>query len=296
MTRENVHNFLIKLCDEGSETMYWYGFDWFSKNLLPNLNVADKLLEEEFELLSDSWCVLGDIYDYNNAPLKAIHAYNKASFLDPENPAAFQEMAVLQYAVGSYEDALKNINTALKLHPSDKDIIDDKAEIEDAIKTKEEVIDIADDIIWNMNEQLADFKFDEVIASLAGTKEMEELKLIARAYGAMADTTNYLKTWRTIASKKVEFEINYADWFYMPKSIQQGSEIWQLFSDANDYIMPDSVFLHLESLYENYGNELTEKKSRALICELYMLKAAKDNEKIQELKFVFPKWKELKRY
>jgi tetratricopeptide (TPR) repeat protein len=285
---------LEEIAEHGISYVHMKGYEWFDKNLIPSIKHAEKSLSDKNELLADCWYVIGDIYDFNNAPLKAIESYAKSVQFDPKMASAYREIANMQERIGEYSIALENIQKAIQLEPDDENAKNDLIDIEESFKKNAEPLFIKGDIVWITNELLAEQKFEKVVNKLEKTEKLEEYKILARAYGALNELDKYLIIWQKIAdAKSDEFEIEYADWFYMPSTIYESEQVWRILKRINNRIK-SSIFVYHESLDENYSDSLDAEQQRSLICDFHIFDITKDQVKLEKLRDKYPKWEDIK--
>ena len=293
MENEKLYKFLSEIMNNGIAKTYDKGNEWFCNEFIPAIKQAEKISILNKELLSDLWYFVGDIHDFNEAPLKAIEAYQKSIFFDNENAASYREIANRLISFGNYDEALININKSLELNPTEQCAIQDKKDIvfyKDSIALYNE-----NDIVFKMRELLANQEFDNVTITFANSTEIEELKILARAYGGLGLTNEYLVTWNKIALLNLRFEIEYPDWFYMPKKVNESKEIWLIFKAINIYI-EKSVFVYSDGLLENYKDTYSHYELRALMCDFKIYSIENNLQKLKLLKEKYPLWIELNEF
>ncbi|MBN2890790.1 MAG: tetratricopeptide repeat protein [Bacteroidales bacterium] len=291
MDKNELIDFLSEVTEYGVSFAHGNGNEWCKSVLFPAIEKAEDELKEYNELLAECMYLVGDIYDFNDAPLHAIEAYEKAIKFNPYFSDAFREMANMYERLGKYDKALENIKKAIKLDPKDEDAQMDLENIEQSISQNEEPMYVKGDMIWEMNEMLADSKFDEIIEKINDSDGVEELKILARVYGAQKKSSDYLKTWQQIATNEEDYELNYADWFFMPEEVYNSEKIWQLFKTIKD--TEDSVFIEHQSLSENYSELLNPQQIRELICDFQIYINTNNTKELQKLKEKYTEWEEL---
>jgi len=294
MNSDKAEKILLRVINKGIAWTHNQGYEWYSASLLPRIESAGKDQPISKELLSDAWYVIGDIHDFNDAPLKAIESYKKSLKYDTGNAAACREIASMYKNIGEYKKALLFINKSLKIDPEEEFAVFEKKDITSEIKMSNKPLYLKGDIIWEMNEYLANQKFDYVINYLKNFSALHKLKVLARAYGASGMNVEYLRTWNLIIAKNKEFKLEYADWFYMPDIIYSNGQIWSIFRKAAKNIKP-SIFIQFKSLTKFYS-ELTAENLFKMKCD-YMIHKSKGNLKqLKKMSLKFPKWKELTKY
>lgn len=294
MDKEQVQAFLEQAENEGIATLYSKGYQWFKSQYLPLLNLADTLLPNNVELIADCWYLVGDIYDFNRAPNKAIEGYKKALEYDDEVDGAYREIAHMYEQTGHYQEALQYINLALERMPDDEELMDAKASIQDSINYTVEPYLTENNQLWKFSEQLANGEIEQVIEAINGIAAPEKnvLQCLAQAHGAKEELNLYMETWERIKVAKGALELNYADWFYMPLSIYNQSKIWDLIKSLSPQIkLMDCI--DFDSLNEHYGEQLSMAEEAALICNFHRYRVGNDKTAIKELAAKFPLWEEV---
>ncbi len=294
MDKKELYDLLTKIEKEGILNLYSKGYTWVKSNFLPYLELGDTLLTDEGELLADCWYLMGDIHDFNNAPLKAIECYKKAIECDAEIEGAYREIAHMYELIGRYTEALEYINIALEKVPDDEMMMDDKAAIQDSINYSTEPYLTENNQAWKWCEQLAQDDFEAVIKAVTAMEnpEVTALLCLARAYGAKENLKKYREVWEQIAATKQHFELEYADWFYMPSSIYEGAEIWQLFKKISPQI-DEADFVYFDSFVDNYESQLSDNQRLNVIFDFQIYKATANYEAIKALRKQYPLWQEL---
>ncbi len=263
-------------------------FKWLEETFIPYLQFAEEHLPEHKSLISGCCYVLGDVYDFNEAYLKARESYQRSVDLFPNGPS-YRELACMYSHVGEFEKAIFNIEKSLELSPDDKHALED---IENIRECAEENILLAekDDLVWKCNELLANKDFQTVLELVKNKSQCKYYKIQARSYGAMFSYEKYIKIWRKICDESDTFSLERADWFYMPSSVYNNSTIWELFLEANEKIT-DTTFPCLD-LYEYYP-KLSPQKTHEVICKFKIYKLKGNRTQLLELSKNFPLWKTL---
>ncbi|MCH2023494.1 MAG: hypothetical protein MK207_13545 [Saprospiraceae bacterium] len=295
MKKKALLDFLVNVENQGVVKLHISGYRWFKSIWLPRLGLADLLIPEHAALLADCWYLMGDVYDFNCAPLKAIECYKKAIQYDESIDGAYREIANMYKQIGHYSKALNYINIAIDMMPDNTEIKAEKEEIQDCINYDVEPFLTDNNQCWKLNEKLANQEFDFIIqlVSQIDNPELNIIQCLARAYGAQANFEKYLETWGQITNSNLTFSLEYADWFYMPDEILNSSEIWQMIKSASGRI-DEANFMIFDSFTENYGNQLTKNQVVNLIADFYIFKANSNKQGIKNLVEKFPLWKELK--
>lgn len=296
MDKDKLRQFLSRTEERGIAALYNKGYQWIQSNFLPHVHLADTLLETEVELLADCWYLMGDIYDFNDAPKKAIECYFKALECDEEADGAYREIGLAYQQIGDYTKALEYTELALAKMPDDEDLMDIKAEIQDYINYNHSPHWDVESSLFILNEKLSNEAFDEVIAMVSAmeTPETYHLTRLARAYGAKDERALYLETWKKIMASGEVIQFDCADCFYMPWEVYTSSEIWTLLKGGRGQI--DTYdFMQFESLFEHYEEQLSDSEILGLIFDYYTYKATKEYKKLNAFAKQYPKWEEVQR-
>jgi len=294
MDEKKLRKFLTKTEKEGILSLYGKGYAWLKSDFLPYLELGDDLLPDDGELLADCWYLVGDVFDFNAAPLKAVEYYKKAIACDEEIQGAYREIATMYELVGRYTEALEYLNVAIEKVPDDEMMLEDKAAIEDSINYTTEPFLTEDNLAWKLNEKLAEDGFDAVIKTVSEIEkpEVDVLQCLARAYGAKDNQEEYLKTWENIKASNSSIVLDHGDWFYMPLAVYDGKEIWQLIKSMAARI-EEATFVYFDSLDEHYADALTDVERVSLICDFQIYKATSNHAAIKDLGAKYPNWEEV---
>ena len=288
---ENDVEILKKISKEGVSWTHGQGYNWLNETLLPL--IQDCKIEDK-SLLSDCWYVIGDVYDFNDAPKMAITAYKKSIHFDEEHGEAYREIASMYERMGEYQKALENAKKALELNPDDEFSIEQYESASQELKSPSEPLYSEDDLDWQCNELLAENKPQEVIGKLINRRKIVYRKIRARSFGILKERDKYLQEWNMIVRNNQEIELDYADWFFMPDEIYYRSQFWNMLYERNNIsltgILPD-----YSSLYKNYRTSLDRKQMRRLVIKTFVLKNENNRQGLLDLAEVYPKWEEIKK-
>ncbi|QTA86375.1 tetratricopeptide repeat protein [Desulfonema magnum] len=291
-----IYKTLRQASENGVGWAHGNGFKWLRDVFIPYIEIARNSCSYENFFIADCFYVLGDIYDFNEAPLAAAGAYSKAIEYDNEFAAAYREMAGMCQTMGNYKKAAELISIAVTLDPKDQYALSDQKIINKDLVQKTEPLFKPSDIIWQADELLAMSEFKKALSLLEHTQNAESCKARARCYGALSDCQNYINEWKSISDTYSEFEFRSSDWFYMPKQVFDSSEIWYILFDSYKKIRP-SVFISFNSLYESekYRN-LEESEKYKLIIEFNIYRTENNFKALNQLYQIYPAWSELKEF
>lgn len=211
------------------------GFVYFHHGLLPRVLEAGKIHGFSKDVLSKCWNIIAAIYKLNGAPKRAIDCQRKAVVLAPQNVSFQINLMNLQLAIGAFHDAFVNVDKAMNIEPDNMQLITLRQRIQDDINYDSEPVYSADNFIWQLNEWLAEEKFESVINAVLETNmnNVDQLKCLARAFGAVSHNANYLKIWDSIIARNKNVEPDLADWFYCPVDLHENQQIKEIFDKVN---------------------------------------------------------------
>lgn len=294
MDKEQLILFLTEVEQNGIALLHAKGYHWFKSEFLPHLKLADMLLPDAVELMADCWYLVGDIHDFNGAPLQAVDAYKKALEYDDDVDGAYREIAYMYEQVGRYTEALDYINKALEKLPDDEELMDVKASIQDSINYTTEPFLTDQNMVWKLSELLAEGNLIPVVQKVLELEQPERnvLQCLAQAYGAEGKETLYWETWQQIMKASGNLELGYSDWFYMPLSIFNSKKWWNFLKTIAKEVHV-AEFVEFDSLYEHYEAQLSQAEMIGLIADFQLYKLAKDHNSIQALAQKYPLWEEV---
>jgi len=294
MDKEELKAFLLEVEEDGIALLHSRGYQWFKSEFLPYLNLGDTLLADQVELLADCWYIVGDVHDFNGAPLKAIESYKKALEYDDEVDGAYREIANMYEQIGEYTQALEYINVAIEKMPEEEELMDEKAAIQDSINYTVEPYLTKENKAWILAEELAEGKSEGVIASVTAMEnpEIAVLQCLAKAYGIEKQEGEYFNTWKRILNAEGNFSLNYADWFYMPRTIYNSEKMWLLIKELSPRI-EEAIFIEFDSLNEHYGDKLSQAEELDLICDFQIYRIAENQTALKNLATKYPLWEEV---
>jgi tetratricopeptide (TPR) repeat protein len=292
MEVQKIIKLLNKVINKNIAWTYSKGYHWYAEILLPSVKYAthNQLLGNKD--LSDVWYEIGDIHFFNNALKEANVAYKKSISFDKTNAASYREIGSNLYFMSQYKKAKKYTQKAILLNKEDENAISDLEMIVSCIESINEADYEKINIHWLLKELLAKQKFNQIITICKDAKDIENLKILARAYGALNNCKDFFEVWKTIFLQNKEVEIEGADWYYMPSKIYRSSDIWIWLLKYYKNISNKSWFDSYNSFEDNYPTIKSAKKKK-IYCQFKIAKINKDKIALQKLLQKYPKWKEL---
>lgn len=304
MDKHQLQDFLQQHEDAGIAALHTKGYQWFKSEWMPRIRLGEELLPNQTDLLADCWYLIGDVHDFNGAPLQAIQAYQQCLAYDETVDGAYRELAYHYELTGQYPEALAHVQKALAdLPPADSDaaseeledlreeLLDLQGSIQDSLNYAIEPFLTANNQAWVLSEQLAREDFKGVIDAVEALEAPSStlLQRLAQAQGALGDTVAYLQTWQRIAALDDSLEIGYADWFYLPEAVAQQGDFWA----ALQPIAPRVVALELnahEDLEDAYGDRLSEAELMALVVQYHHAQSTRNEAGLHALRQQYPDW------
>ncbi len=289
-----------------------FGYEWLRDKFLPALRRAEEKSGKTFkekEILADAFYLLGDVYDFADAPKKALQAYKKSTSYFPEPryaSGAWRELGCMHRRLGQYRAAVKALKRAVEICPDDDNAQSD-------LKWALEVMAAKDEAECDMTEPynrvfdlLARGKAKEALLVLQPLEEsVANIQMKACCYGQLENLDSYLEQWKVLSQIEGTVELGYADWFYLPTKVYDMVDFWSLLlkiAETRRFI--SGVFLCNSGLNEHLplprGADFSSKEHRSVInkqyseiCRYRIALALDDLSTLQALKKKYPKWENL---
>lgn len=202
------------------------GYAWLKSEFLPALRVlAASDIGRDRKAASLLQFVLGDVHFCNRAPRAAIRAYRR-SIQQFENSAAWREIGVMYDELAMNKAAVRCLRRAVVVDPTDQ-LAKDDLEIIERSPSRQALYEPGD-TLWKSRELIAAGRARQAIAVLGRRQSIAARQHRARAYGALDDAEGVLHEWRGIRSADGRFEIESADWFFLPDSVWSSHEFWRI--------------------------------------------------------------------
>lgn len=217
-------SYLTAVVAKSAEEICREGFAVFHHALLPRLLEAGKVPGFDRQLLAQGWVLAGQVYGLTGAPLKAQQCFRKALAAEATHAEALHQLSLSLKACGRYNEAFEKAMLLTELFPDELEYHYLRQAVQDAMVYDEEAEYTDDDYLWQLNEMLANEQFNQVINAVLESdfEEEQQLRCLARAFGAVSHHANCLQTWETIRRINPEAQADCADLFYLPQDLQQG--------------------------------------------------------------------------
>lgn len=287
-----AYELLDEIAEEGILETHSRGYEWMRDELMPAIALVEGDASPNEELLSDAWYIVGDIHDFNDAPLAAIAAYRKSGEADPRSAASFRELAIMHARMGEYEQALDAINQALEIDEDVPHGFDDLASIQQAAEQGEAVMFVQGDPLWAASEALGRFEPPAGLALLGETQTASELQMLARCVGALNQTEQYLDLWEQIAATGEPIELLYADWFFMADGAYDDVRFWKTLRGLHERMEP-GVFLHPPEEVRDAHRSLTGPQSELLLIDYCIFRLEGDIQGLAAILAKYPEWTDI---
>lgn len=289
-----VANTLNEITQKGSAWAVANGFLWLKNVFLPCLENAQNNQNNIKELLADGCYVLGDLYDFINAPKAAIKAYKQSIKYSGNSSGAYREIALCYEAMGDYENALKYNGIAQKKEPADSFAATDRKWMEKAMEDQSEPLFKIASKVWQCDELLAEMRFVEALKCLGDAEDIKHCSARARCYGALSNNEAYLNEWVRIVKQKEPFKLDYSDWFYMPEEVFESPEIWRLFFAVQDKIGL-GVFVGFFSFEDSeLSGELKQEEIQQVMILYNLYRTEKNIDSLRKLANQYPRLPEIR--
>ena len=249
------------------EQSHCRGYEWLSKSFLPLLKYSSSKMKglEDNETLSNAYLLLGDLHETNDAPKQAINAYRESisHSRSPVNRAyALYEIGRNYSTIGKYQSSIETLKQAIDLCPDNDDFRSELYMVQGLLDDRESpVIDLTNPC-YEALDLLAQSRPADALEVLRGKKGVFCRRIRASCHGAMDHFDDYLKEWMHISRMKSDVELDYFDWFYMPRRSFLSRDLWKIFakiSDKERFLF--CVFHHVESILRKYLLPISEKDS-----------------------------------
>jgi tetratricopeptide (TPR) repeat protein len=223
------------------------GYRWLIRRYLPALEHLERVAKtrEHRRLVADAFYTLGDLHDFNEAPLAAIQAYQRCLALDPKAGGAWREFGGMLASIGEFDEARRALRRALRCNPKDGWARDDLEWLEESPPAQHQYR--AGDPCWQACELLAQQRPREALDRLRGRRSVRPRLVRLRALGALGQNESALQEWRELARSRGPIRLNYGDWFFLPASLHEDPRLWEALDALAERLEP-GVFELPESL------------------------------------------------
>lgn len=215
----------------GLTWFYNQGAYWMSSVFLPAVTIvhqAHDADEETNDKLSSAYQIIGDVHDFNQVPLAAARAYKTAIELDPTNARAMWDLTQVLFELGEFEQCKCMHPKCIELDPEGSEVMGEVFDLDAALSEPEIPYFDEDDIYWQFREMIAEGYTQLPLWLLKDNESVEASLCRAKIYGVCNEEQKYMQEWHSIEKKEGEIDLVMSDDYYMPQSVWEMSEYWQL--------------------------------------------------------------------
>ena len=308
MDKNQLRQFLQMHEDGGIAALHAQGYQWFksawSKRAgTPRIHLGEQLRSQHTELLAECWYLIGDVHDFNGAPLQAIQAYQQCLAFDETVDGAYRELAYQYEVTGQYAKAAEHVQRAL-------DLLAESAQADPELlpALREELLDLQESIqdsmahglppfvppsreAWLLSEQLAKEDFKAVVKTVTALDQPDStlLQRLAQAQAALEQYDAYVRTWQRIAQQNDAIAITYADWFYLPAAVADRPDFWTVWQQLTPRVESLELTQHW-SLEEAYGDRLSAAELMRLVVVYHHAVCTHNSAGLHALQQQYPNW------
>jgi len=228
-TIEEARKYLSWAIKQNPSRLHELGHYSYSKKLIPMIKLLEKNgNNKDNSLIGYAYYAVGDIHDFNNAPLQAMSAYKKSLSFLPNDFATLREIGTVLNETGQYLKAKKFLEKSLMADPYDKYTMQELSCCFDNISNNKPPLYQEEDIFWQARERLAQSKFGDVLSLLNKNKEIEAAQYRACAYSGLDNCDGVLSEWESIGSRNENIRLWYPDWYFLKHTVWNSSSFWQI--------------------------------------------------------------------
>jgi tetratricopeptide (TPR) repeat protein len=268
--------------------VYFHGYQWTQRRFLHALQMLRQASQDSDRFAASiGYYILGDVHDFNHAPLAAMRAYRCSARLWPAAGPAWREMGLIHEALGQRGEAVRALRKAVRADPTDHLAVEDLKSFEEAPSAGP--IYRVGDPFWQSSEFLAASRYSRAIAVLSGKRSLRANRYLARVYGALQETTRVLELWERIVKLKGRVEIEGADWFFLPPVIWNTPDFWRMLLQIAPRVDDWFVLKGHESLQ---GAGIHGRERFELFLRYHLARTRRDFTIAHELTTRHPEWRE----
>lgn len=283
---------LLEKVDEGR--VAWthnQGFEWFVSDLLPAVDVLERDRPIP-DLLASCYYEVGDIHDFNNAPLAAIAAYKRSIDWKPMS-GAYREVCNMCEKIGRLDEAIEYGRIAIAMDPDDDNAKSDLEEAEEAlVKGVEDLLYTEGDRIWQADEHLARREPEAALSELGDGDDIDTILARARCLGALRKDSDCIAEWRRLPATRGTIDIDYRDWFFLPEALYESAELWSIMKQIHPRF-GSGAFPAYDSLSAGRASSgLDWQEEKAMIIDFKLAYCSKDRAGLEAIARACPEWTE----
>lgn len=265
------------------------GYAWVVANYLPALErfARGARSREDRRFASDGFYALGDLHDFNEAPLAAMRAYRRSAALHGGSFGAWRELGGMLASIGRFDEARRALERALRIAPDDASArtdLDTLLEMPRFLHRYRE-----GDVLWSACEALARQQPRRAL-ELLGSRRSARARLIrARALGAQGDVEGVVQEWQGLARTRGTVVLSWGDWFFLPMDARRRAELWEAISALGERL-GSGVFENLSSLPAQDAGHDAFVSNCLLTARFHAARIRKDLRAARALLREHPEW------
>jgi len=233
----------------GIAWIYGQGYGWVRDVFTPAVRRLETSREWNDRVLASGgrYC-LGDVHDFNHAPLAAIREYRRSLRDWPENGAAWREIGSMLEFMGRNAEATRAMRKAVEIDPEDRYASGD---LECAVLyQRTPPFYVKGDSLGRARELIASRRTAAALQLLSSHNSVAASQVRSRAFGMLGDGVSVLREWESIAAATGPVELDSADRFFLPRPLHDDPRWWQVLwrvrrrDDHGSWNLPESSYGH----------------------------------------------------
>ncbi len=310
LTGKKLRSYVAWHQSRGVSWLIASGFRRFRNEFLPAVAELERTAQTRSDriLLSDTWYVIGDIHDFNQAPRAALRAYRRSIRWDPSNAGAHRELGGMLENIGQYASGVRALERAVELWPEDGFSRIDLESARTNASAHLPPLYRSSDWTWHVRELIAAGRFKQAISAIGNRKSVLAHQYLACCHGALNNPDGVVHEWKTIARLNGSIALEHVDWFYAADAAFDRADFWQALLDCgNRFWHKDAgspsygIWIVLPSPYESTvvtNREWNSPKyrkwvetKRRLHCQFHLARTLPDPALASKIAKRFPKWR-----
>lgn len=287
--------YLKNYFEAGIENNADIDYVWLFEKYLPILEKAKGRIhtKEGERILSESFYFLGDVYDFIDAPISSLKAYEACLRYNEDNPCAYRELGNKYVQLGNFKKGTYLLELAFLLNPSDTFV---NSDIDSAYEDwRDDIILYSEDNLgWRIIEYLLSKNVKKAKSLIKKLDIKIKWRFEAYLFSVENNIENYLKSWESIIVHDFSIELTYADFFFIPDVAWNDRRLWEsillLGERVGPGVFPTPASLSLSSRIKN-AQDLVRT-----FCCFQIARIDRNVSRLKQLQKDFPEWLELNDY
>jgi len=211
---------------------------WLKSKFLPAIKNVEHD-KKNAELVSLCYYMVGDVFDFQDAPREAIKYYKLAIKYCKKHASVYREIGYMLTRIKKYDLAFQYLNKAYALDASDLCIQEDLSFLKEKMRQiKKKSIPIKECVYEKCSELLAQGQATKVLKKINKSQCVMDHQFRARAHGILRDKKPFIKEWESMLVYDEKIEPHSADWFYMPKNVWNDFRFWNVLYQMREKFTP----------------------------------------------------------